>query len=235
MEQDWIAQKVQQRGIDFEPGKENLQTLQTRGARAPLLEAFRNAKRMKPFVAQFPPPPKVSSPLVHGQPVGLICDPSDKDVPVFSDPHDIGFIVDRLRCGSSVIFLEKVSSPPGFDKVHYAVGKDGYIADSYLATPLATPGNGVTAPIPNHKPEPPYTPEARDARIEGIVVLSIVIDTQGNVTDVQETSDPLGGGLDKMAMDTVKTWRFTPSTRNGIPVAVRVGVEISFHLGSKAH
>jgi TonB family protein len=230
MEQDWIAQKVQQRGIDFEPGKENLQTLQTRGARAPLLEAVRTAKRMKPFVAHFPPPPQVSSPLVPGRAANLICDPSDKDVPVFSDPHDIGYIVAHLGCGDGVTFLEKVVSPPGFDKVRYGRGKEGYIADSYLAAQLATPGEGVTAPSPIYKPEPSYTPEARHNRIEGKVILSIVIDTQGNVADVQETSEALGGGLDKSAMDAVKTWKFTPATRNGVPVPVRVMVEVSFHL-----
>src|SRR5208282_3279731 len=52
VDQDWIAQKVQQRGIDFEPGNANLQALQNRGARAPLLAALRTAKRAKPFVAQ---------------------------------------------------------------------------------------------------------------------------------------------------------------------------------------
>jgi TonB family protein len=159
-----------------------------------------------------------------------MCDPSDKDVPVFSDPHDIGVIVDHLRCGDHVIFLEKVTAPPGFDKVHYAVGKDGYIADSYLAAPLATPGEGVTAPIPNYKPEPGYTPEARRAGIQGKVTLAIVVDTQGEVTDVQEVSEALGGGLDKIAMDTVKTWKFTPAMRKGVPIPVRVNVEINFRL-----
>ena len=57
VDQDWIAQKIQQRGIDFEPGNENLQALRNAGARAPLLETIRTAKRAKPFVAQTPPGP----------------------------------------------------------------------------------------------------------------------------------------------------------------------------------
>jgi len=200
------------------------------GAGAPLLEAIRTARHTKPFVAHFPPPPQVSSPLVQSRAANLICDPSDKDVPVFADPHDIGNIVAHLRCGEPVKFLERVVSPPGFDRIQYADGKEGFVSNSYLESPIATPGEGVTAPSPIYKPEPGYTPEARQAGIEGKMTLAIVVDAQGNVTDVQETSEGLGGGLDKSAMDAVKTWRFTPATRNGVPVPVRVMVEVSFHL-----
>jgi TonB family protein len=230
MDQDWIAQRVQVRGIDFDPGKENLQTLQNHGARTPLLEALRIAKRMKPFVAQTPASPQVARPLVEGKTATLICEASDSDVPVLASPNDLGKIAMRLHCGEHVTFLERVASPPGFDRIQYADGKEGFVASSYLEAAIATPGLGVTAPSKIYCPDPPYTPEARRDRIEGTLVLAIVIDTQGNVSAVQETSAPLGEGLDQSGMDTVKKWRFNPATRDGIPVPVRVEVQITFRL-----
>jgi TonB family protein len=90
-------------------------------------------------------------------------------------------------------------------------------------------GGNVTAPIPIYKPEPPYSEEARKAKYQGTVVLYIIVDVQGNVTDARVVK-PLGLGLDEKALDTVRTWKFKPGMRNGVPVAVRVMVEVSFRL-----
>ena len=90
-------------------------------------------------------------------------------------------------------------------------------------------GGNVTAPIAIYKPEPAYSEEARKAKYQGTVVLWIVVDAQGNVTDARVVR-PLGLGLDEKALETVKTWKFKPALRNGVPVAVRVGVEVSFRL-----
>jgi TonB family protein len=90
-------------------------------------------------------------------------------------------------------------------------------------------GGGVSAPIPIYKPEPAYSEEARKAKFQGTVVLWIVVDAQGNVTDPKVVR-PLGLGLDEKALETVRTWKFKPALRNGVPVPVRVIVEVSFRL-----
>jgi protein TonB len=90
-------------------------------------------------------------------------------------------------------------------------------------------GGNVSAPIPIYKPEPPYSEEARKAKYQGTVVLWIVVDAAGNVTD-ERVVKPLGLGLDEKALDTVRTWKFKPGLRNGTPVPVRVMVEVSFRL-----
>jgi TonB family protein len=90
-------------------------------------------------------------------------------------------------------------------------------------------GGGVSAPIPIFKPEPPYSEEARKAKYQGTVVLMIVVDAQGNVTDCKVVR-PLGLGLDEKATETVRTWKFKPAMRNATPVPVRVIVEVSFRL-----
>ncbi len=90
-------------------------------------------------------------------------------------------------------------------------------------------GGNVSAPIPIYKPEPPYSEEARKAKYQGTVVLWIVVDQQGTVTDVRVVK-PLGLGLDEKAVETVRTWKFIAAKRNGVPVPVRVMVEVSFRL-----
>jgi TonB family protein len=90
-------------------------------------------------------------------------------------------------------------------------------------------GGGISAPIPIYSPTPAYSEEARKAKYQGVVVLMIVVDAQGNVIECHVVR-PLGLGLDEKAVETVKTWRFKPSSRNGVPVAVRCTVEVSFRL-----
>ena len=90
-------------------------------------------------------------------------------------------------------------------------------------------GGNVSAPIPIYKPEPPYSEEARKAKYQGTVVLWIVVDAQGGVTDARVVK-PLGLGLDEKATETVRTWKFKPALRGGTPVPVRVMVEVSFRL-----
>lgn len=90
-------------------------------------------------------------------------------------------------------------------------------------------GGSVTAPIPIYKPDPPYSEEARKAKHQGSVVIYIIVDAQGSVADARVVK-PLGLGLDEKALDTVRTWKFKPGLRNGVPVAVKVMVEVLFRL-----
>ncbi len=90
-------------------------------------------------------------------------------------------------------------------------------------------GGNVSAPVPIYSPDPPYSEEARKAKYSGIVVVSIIVDAQGNVRDIQVVK-PLGLGLDEKAVETIRTWRFKPALRNGSPVPVRMLVEVSFRL-----
>jgi TonB family protein len=90
-------------------------------------------------------------------------------------------------------------------------------------------GGGVSAPIPIYNPTPAYSEEARKAKYQGTVVLLIVVDAQGIVTDAHVVR-PLGLGLDEKALETVRTWKFKPGMRNMVPVPVRVIVEVSFRL-----
>jgi TonB family protein len=90
-------------------------------------------------------------------------------------------------------------------------------------------GGDVTAPVALKKLEPGYTPEAKEAKIQGSVRLSIVIEPDGHTSNivVEQGLDP---GLDANAVEAVGTWLFRPATKDGEPVAVAAKVEINFRL-----
>jgi TonB family protein len=91
-------------------------------------------------------------------------------------------------------------------------------------------GGPVKPPMALSMPMPSYTQEARDARIEGIVLLQAIVRKDGTV-DSFKVLRGLGYGLDESAIDTVaKRWRFQPGTLNGQPVNVQANIEISFRL-----
>ncbi len=97
------------------------------------------------------------------------------------------------------------------------------------ALEIFTVGNGVTSPIPIYKPDPPYTEEARVAKRQGTVVLSIVVGADGAVSDTKVIK-PIDKGLTENAVQTVKTWKFEPAIKNGKPVPCKVMVEVSFRF-----
>jgi TonB family protein len=89
--------------------------------------------------------------------------------------------------------------------------------------------DGVKVPKPIYTPEPEFSEEARRAKFQGMVSVSIIVDETGNVSQVR-LERPLGMGLDDNAMQRVKTWRFDPARLEGQPVAVEMRIEVSFNL-----
>jgi len=90
-------------------------------------------------------------------------------------------------------------------------------------------GHGVSAPAVVEKAEPGYSSEARVQHVQGTVVLSIVIGSDGSVQKMRMLR-PLGFGLDNEAMETVRRWKFEPGKKEGEPVAVQATVEVNFRL-----
>lgn len=90
-------------------------------------------------------------------------------------------------------------------------------------------GGDIRAPSRVHHATPVYPPIARQAGVQGLVILQAVIDTDGRVTDVRVLrSLPL---LDQAAIDAVRQWRYTPTLLNGVPVPVSMTVTVRFVLG----
>jgi len=80
-----------------------------------------------------------------------------------------------------------------------------------------------------HQPEAPvYPPEAKAARIQGTVVVVLVIDAKGKVTSAKAISGP--PELHACAVDYASAWEFEPAKVKGRPVPARFKLTMPFRL-----
>jgi TonB family protein len=91
-------------------------------------------------------------------------------------------------------------------------------------------GGGVSPPKAIHAPDPEYSPEARQAHLQGTVVLWLVVGEDGKPHNIR-VQHHIGYGLDEHAVAAVNTWTFQPAKKDGRPVPVQINVEINFRLG----
>ena len=95
---------------------------------------------------------------------------------------------------------------------------------------LAQVGGRVSAPVPIYQPEAEFSDEARRAKYQGVCLITLIVDTQGNPQNIR-VSRALGMGLDEKAMEAVRQYKFKPAMKDGkIPVPVQVTVEVNFRL-----
>jgi TonB family protein len=90
-------------------------------------------------------------------------------------------------------------------------------------------GGGVSAPALISKTDPEYSEEARKAKYSGIVVLAIVVDTEGRAQNIRVVKS-LGMGLDEKAIEAVSKWKFRPGMKGGVAVNVSAQIEVNFRL-----
>lgn len=95
----------------------------------------------------------------------------------------------------------------------------------FVAVPVS---QGVTGGKVIRKVEPIYPAEARLQRIEGSVVMDVLVGEDGNVRDVEVTSGP--PLLINAAKQAVKRWRYAPFQLNGKPLALHTQLTIQFKL-----
>jgi TonB family protein len=90
-------------------------------------------------------------------------------------------------------------------------------------------GGGVTAPGLLYKVEPAYSEEARTAKYQGTVLLSIEVAPDGTAQNIA-VQRGLGLGLDEKAIEAVRRWKFKPGMKDGEPVTVAATIEVNFRL-----
>jgi len=124
------------------------------------------------------------------------------------------FLLPATSGGSLAALQQPTASSPWYEP-------DVYDSDS----------PGITMPELVTQTRPNYRGEAMHAGIEGIVSLECLIERDGSVGSVRvRHSLDTAKGLDDEAIRTVRQWRFKPGTKDGIPVRMRVPIEISFWL-----
>jgi TonB family protein len=91
-------------------------------------------------------------------------------------------------------------------------------------------GGEVTAASIITQTRPVYPALARQARIQGTVLLHAIIDKDGQVAKLEVVSGhPL---LVQSALDAVKQWRYKPTQLNGDPVEVDTTIQVTFTMGA---
>jgi periplasmic protein TonB len=114
----------------------------------------------------------------------------------------------------------------------------GVIGSVLSSTPVAVPkiatpqrvrvSLGVSQGLLIRKVPPTYPPLARQARIQGVVILQAQISKEGNIQNLQLISGhPM---LAPAAIEAVKQWKYKPYLLNGEPVEVDTQVQVNFTL-----
>jgi periplasmic protein TonB len=114
----------------------------------------------------------------------------------------------------------------------------GVIGSVLSGTPVAVPkiatptrvrvSSGVVSGLLLRKVQPNYPPLARQARIQGVVVLQAQISKEGTIENLQLISGhPM---LAPAAIEAVKQWKYKPYLLNGEPVEVETQVQVNFTL-----
>lgn len=187
----------------------------------------------RPSPRQFTPPllkPIVTNPQLTIEPTLLA--PADAQIPTVS----------LAQFGMPNGVAGPPSQGPGAGG-GFGSGKDGGFGDNEgpgfgtgAKGGIGGPGEGgsggtgaIVGPVLVYKTEPEYSDEARRARVQGLVVLSIEVGVDGMAKNI-EVRQSLGMGLDERAIETVRHWRFRPATRNGKPIPVRALVQVTFRL-----
>jgi protein TonB len=105
-----------------------------------------------------------------------------------------------------------------------------------LSKPVSLPqrvriSQGVSKGLLTYRVEPTYPVLARQAHIQGVVVLTALIDKEGMIQNLQVVSGhPM---LAPAAIEAVKQWRYKPFILGGQPFAVETTVTVNFNLRSE--
>jgi len=89
-------------------------------------------------------------------------------------------------------------------------------------------GGNIREPRKTKSVDPIYPSAAKEARIQGAVVLEAVISVEGRVEDLNVLrSVP---ELEEAAIEAVRQWEYTPTLLAGVPVPVIMTVTVNFRL-----
>jgi periplasmic protein TonB len=131
------------------------------------------------------------------------------NVPVGTGSTDIGALGSSANVGEPPVPPPPPEPPPPAPK-------------------LVRVGPGVKEPVRVSGAPPEYPLVAREARVQGTVILEAVINDRGRIERVRVLrSQPL---LDAAAISAVQNWRYTPTLLNGVPVSVLMTITINFTL-----
>ncbi len=194
------------------------------GARQ-LVEASKG-KLPKPEPRQFTPPRVDPVEAKLQMPPSIIAPPDVPDLQAnnFGDPlSKLGIPSNGTGFGGGIGSGGEGGVGPGHGGGAGPSSKGGFGSGVYTA------GAGVSAPRVLFSVEPEYSEEARKAKWQGTVVLSVIVDELGRPSHLSVLRS-LGLGLDQKAMAAVSQWKFKPGLKDGKAVPVIATIEVNFRL-----
>lgn len=117
---------------------------------------------------------------------------------------------------------------PGYDEQQDRAERIA-VLQRYRPDEIRTVGRDLQAPKRVHHVMPQYPELARQARVEGRVLLEVTVSATGVVEDVRVLRGR-GLELDEAAVQAVRQWRYTPTLVNGEAVPILLTVTVSFSL-----
>ena len=90
-------------------------------------------------------------------------------------------------------------------------------------------GGDVLPPSVLYSVDPEFSEEARKAKFSGNVRVSLIVDENGQPTNVR-VARGVGMGLDERAVEAVRQYKFKPATKDGKPVKVALSVDVNFQI-----
>jgi len=85
-------------------------------------------------------------------------------------------------------------------------------------------------PAPTYRQSPRYPEMAREAEMEGVVMVLIFVDERGNVFNVQVLSSSVPQILIDEAIAAAWKWRFKPGKQRNVPVKTTISVPFEFRV-----
>lgn len=89
------------------------------------------------------------------------------------------------------------------------------------------PAAGVVRPRATVRPLPVHAAES--SGVEGIVAMQVLVNADGTIASVA-VKESLDAALDAAAVEALERWRFTPGTKNGVPVQMELTIWFEFKL-----
>jgi periplasmic protein TonB len=116
-------------------------------------------------------------------------------------------------------------------------GSDGFgVPDALVSVPdeFRMVTSDMTKPNKIRGPNPVYPDLAKQAGMTCTVIVEAKIDTNGNVVDARilRSCPVFEEQFNQAVMDVLPQWKFTPAILNGVPVAVRFNLTVTFKQSS---
>jgi protein TonB len=201
-------------------------------------EALPKQQLMTFLVAPPPPPPPPPPPAAT---------PEIKVIKKVTSDLDNGQLRTPTKIPQKVQMIKEDEAPPAVGVAGVVGGVPGGVPGGAIggvlgsmisSTPTAVPkaatpqrvrvSQGVSQGLLVHQVKPTYPPLARQARIQGTVVLQAVIGKDGSIQNLKVVSGhPM---LAPAALEAVKQWRYKPYFLNGEPVEVDTTINVNFTL-----